>query len=66
MICYECLIVTYGLTLLLYGDTILRTLRDLDVDLSRSLKVKCDGAIGLPIYDFLLINVVNACLSLTV
>ena len=27
---------------------------DLNFDLSRSLKVKCDSAIGLPIYDFLL------------
>ncbi len=27
---------------------------DLDFDLSRSLKVKCEGAIGLPIYGFLL------------
>ncbi len=26
----------------------------LDFDLSRSLKVKCDGVIGLPIYGFLL------------
>ena len=27
---------------------------DLDFDLSRSLKVKCDGVIGLTIYSFLL------------
>ena len=27
-------------------------LSDLDTDLSRSLKVKCDGAIGLPMYGF--------------
>ncbi len=27
----------------------------LNFDLSRSLKVKCDGGIGLPIYDFLLV-----------
>ena len=32
----------------------LRNLSDLDFDLSRSLKVKCDGVIGLPIYGFLL------------
>ncbi len=28
---------------------------DLEFDLSRSLKVKCENAIGLPIYGFLLI-----------
>ena len=28
---------------------------DFDFDLSRSLKIKYDGAIELPIYDFLLI-----------
>ncbi len=27
---------------------------DLEFDLSRSLKVKCEGGIGLPIYGFLL------------
>ncbi len=32
----------------------LYNLRDLEFDLSRSLKVKCDGAIGLAIYGFLL------------
>ncbi len=31
-----------------------RNLSDLDFDLSRSLKVKSDGVIGLPIYGFLL------------
>ncbi len=34
-------------------DIRLRKFGDLDFDLSRSLKVKCDGAIGLPIYGFL-------------
>ena len=29
---------------------------DLEFDLSRSLKVKFNGAIGLPIYDFLLVS----------
>ncbi len=29
-------------------------LGDLEFDLSRSLKIKCDGAIGLPTYGFLL------------
>ncbi len=32
----------------------LKSLIDLEYDLSRSLKVKCDGAIGFPIYGFLL------------
>ncbi len=35
-------------------DIRLQNIDDLDFDLSRSLKVKCDGAIGLPIYGFLL------------
>ena len=35
-------------------DTSLENLGDLDFDLSRSLKVKSNGAIGLPIYGFLL------------
>ena len=30
-------------------------MNDLEFDLSRSLKVKYDGAVGLPIYDFLLV-----------
>ncbi len=29
---------------------------DLDFDLSRSLKVKSNGSVGLPIYDFLLVS----------
>ena len=36
-------------------DTKLRNLSDLDLDLSRSLKFKCDGVIGLSIYGFVLI-----------
>ena len=32
----------------------LQNLSDLEFDLSRSLKVKCDSVIGLPIYAFLL------------
>ncbi len=32
----------------------LQNLSDLDFDLSMSLKVNCDGVIGLPIYGFLL------------
>ncbi len=35
-------------------DIRLQNLGDLDFDLSRSVKVKCDSAIGLPIYGFLL------------
>ncbi len=35
-------------------DIRLRNFGDLDFDLSRSLKVKCNGAIELPIYGFLL------------
>ncbi len=31
-----------------------QNLSDLDFDLSRSLKIKCHGVIGLPIYGFLL------------
>ncbi len=34
-------------------DISLWNLSDLDIDLSRSLKVKCDSVIGLPIYGFL-------------
>ena len=35
-------------------DIRLRNLGDLDFDLSRSMKVKYKGAIGLPVYGFLL------------
>ncbi len=35
-------------------DISLRNLSDLNIDLSRSLKVKRDGVIGLSIYVFLL------------
>ena len=35
-------------------DIRLQNLSDLDFDLSRSLRVKCDSVIGLPIYAFLL------------
>ena len=37
-------------------DIRLRHLCDLEFDLSRSLKVKSSGAVGLSIYDFLLIT----------
>ena len=33
-----------------------QNLSDLKYDSSRSLKVKCDGAFGLSIYDFLLMS----------
>ncbi len=38
----------------LLGDIRLRNLSDLDFDLSRSLKVKSNGAVRLLIYGFLL------------
>ncbi len=34
----------------------LQNLSDVDFDLSRSLKVKCDSVIGLPIYGFLVVS----------
>ncbi len=37
-----------------YRSATTQNLSDLDLDLSRSLKVKCEGAIGRPIYGFLL------------
>ncbi len=42
------------------------SLRELDFDLSRSLKIKCDGVIGLSTYGFLLMYIITACLPLTV
>ncbi len=63
VVSYWQLMVTYGLTWLLYEIegfevrvTLILTwnLGDLDFDLSRLLKVKCKGAIGLPIHGFLL------------
>ncbi len=39
--------------------TKLRNLSDFDFDLSRSLKVKCNGVIGLYIYGFPLIYMSN-------
>ncbi len=51
MVSYWHLIVTQGLTL---RHIRLQNLGDLEFDLSRSLKVKSNGAVGLPIYDFLL------------
>ncbi len=52
----------YGFLLMFYGnmpnsaplqDISFRNLSDLDFDLSRSLRVKCDSVTGLPIYPFL-------------
>ena len=34
----------------------LQNLGDLEFDFSRSLKVKSNGAVGLPMYDFLLVS----------
>ncbi len=42
-----------------YRSPTTQNLSDLDFDLSRSLKVKCDSAIGLPIYAFLLMFISN-------
>ena len=47
-----CLIVTYDLIHVLCE---IWNLSDLEFDLSRSLKVKSDGAVELPAYDFLLV-----------
>ena len=55
MLSYYCLIVTYGLTTH-SQDIRLRNLSDLDFDLSRSIKVKCDTVIELPVYIFLLMR----------
>ncbi len=38
-----------------WQELTLQNPNDLDFDLSRSLKVKYDGATALPIYDFLLV-----------
>ncbi len=46
-------------------DIRLRNLSDFDFDVSRSLKVKCSGGIGLSIYGFLLIYTITTGLSLT-
>ncbi len=46
-------------------DIRLQNLSDLEFDLSRSLKVKCDDVIGLVIHGFLLICTVITCLTLT-
>ncbi len=45
-------------------DRSLRNLSDLDFHLSRSLKIECDGVIGLPIYSFLLMF--NSSISINV
>ncbi len=39
-----------------FRDIRLLNLGDIDFDLSRSLKVKSNGAVRLPIYDFLLMS----------
>ena len=41
---------------LLLPDTRLQNQSDLEFDLSRSLKVKFNGAVGVSIYDFLLVS----------
>ncbi len=47
-------------------DRRLQNQSDLEFDLSRSRKIKYDGVIGLSIYDFLLMYIETAFLSLTV
>ena len=47
-------------------DIRLRNLSDIEFDLSRSLKVKCDDVIQLVIHGFLLIYTVITCLTLTI
>ena len=55
--------ITQGLT---RRDTRLQNLGDLEFDLSRSLKVKSNGAVGCSIYDFLLVsNTGSNCMSKT-
>ncbi len=43
-----------------------RNLGDLDLDLSRSLEFKCDGAIGLPMHGFLFMVNVTVCVCVCV
>ncbi len=52
MTTYYCLMVTYGLTRLVLQDITLQNLSDWLLTFQRSLKVKCDGGIGLLIYDY--------------
>ncbi len=40
----------------LLRDISFQNMCDLDFDLSRSLKVKCNGALRLSIYEFLLVS----------
>ncbi len=43
--------------MLLLRDIRLQNVGDLEFDLSTSLNVKFNGAVGLPIYDFLLVSI---------
>ncbi len=47
-------------------DIRVSNLSDLDIDLSRSLRVRYDGVSGFCIYGFLFIYIVIVCVSLTV
>ncbi len=47
-------------------DIRFRNLSNLDSDLSKPPKVKCDGITELYVYAFLLIYIVTTCLSLIV
>ena len=46
--------IEYSLTQLVY-DIGLQNVSNIDFHLSEALNVKCDGAVLLPIYDFLLV-----------
>ncbi len=55
LVSYSCLVITIAIGTNYSNwaplrDIWLRNLSDIEFDLSNSLKVKCDGAIGLPIY----------------
>ncbi len=56
MIWYWCLTVAFGPSRGLLRDPSLHNLSDLDIDLSRSFKVKSDGGMGLPILKFIKIK----------
>ncbi len=55
MISYQCVIETYANSVSFWNKFV-RYVSDLAFDLSRSLTVKCCGARGLHIYDFLLVS----------
>ncbi len=56
MVSYWCLIVTLCPDSAPLRDIMLQNMRDLDFDISRSPRVKCDSAIGIPVYCFLVVS----------